>query len=406
MSKKLFSAMLATAMVASLFTGCGKPKEAPASSSKAEAQASTTAPTEAQAGTVKIGMTLPMTGNNAEYGKTYNIVGQMAADEWNAKGGINGKQIELVVMDSKGDPKEASEIAKKFSANNEIMAVMGDFTSSCCMAAIPIYDENHLTLLAPSGSHPDLAAMSPYMFCFPGRQDGESKFLAKYMTKKYLKKDNCALVVVNNDWGKAGQAHFEKAAEECGLKILSTEAFMEGEKDYNALIAKIRQSNPQAVCIIAQAADSALLTKQIRQSGWKDVEICLSAGAYSEQLLQLGGDELNGSYICTVFYVKDDDAEQQAFLNEFKNRAGYKANQFSQFGYDSMNIILSAVKRADDAGNLTREGIRDEMAKTDHKGYAGPTKFEPAGDINRKRLVCGIENGNFKLLTDYSFMDE
>lgn len=139
--------------------------------------------------------------------------------------------------------------------------------------------------------------------------------------------------------------------------------------------------------LLARAADAALVTKQIKQMGW-DVKISISGGAFSPQLISLGGKEINGSFISSPVYLDETKPEIAEFLAEFEKRAGYKTTTHAPFTYDAVNIVLEAMKRADDAGKLDRKTIRSEIAATDNfPGYAGPLTFNPAGDVNRKYVI-------------------
>ena len=120
--------------------------------------------------TVKIGLCSPITGNYAESGENFKYSAEMAIERINAEGGVLGRQVELVVMDSKGDPKEAALIAQKFTEDPEIVAEVGDFTSTCCMAAAPIYERAGMVQLSPTASHPDFAPSGKFMFSIPVSQ--------------------------------------------------------------------------------------------------------------------------------------------------------------------------------------------------------------------------------------------
>src|SRR5438552_3624586 len=103
-----------------------------------------------------IGVAAPMTGNLAQIGKQFAEGAQLAADEANQKGGINGKKVVIRVEDDKGDPKDAATVAQKFASDDRILAVLGHYSSSACFAAIPIYSKAHLATITPSASHTDL----------------------------------------------------------------------------------------------------------------------------------------------------------------------------------------------------------------------------------------------------------
>ena len=149
--------------------------------------------------TYKFGILGPITGVNTEYGKGFQVAAQMAADEINAKGEM---RIEFVVKDSKGDPKESADLARQFGDDESIMAIIGDFTSSCCMADAPIVDEAGIVLLSPTASNPNYASMSPFTFSAMGRQDAEAPFFSTYLLKKYAGAKKVGVIWINSDWGK------------------------------------------------------------------------------------------------------------------------------------------------------------------------------------------------------------
>ena len=140
---KKMKASLAVALVMSmsLLTACGgsAEKKADTTEKSGETQAAKEG-NAAEGGTIKLGVLAPLTGTNAEYGKGFQIAMQMAVDKINADGGVKGKKFELSVKDSKGDQKESSDLARQFADDDEIMAILGDFTSGCCMANASIVD--------------------------------------------------------------------------------------------------------------------------------------------------------------------------------------------------------------------------------------------------------------------------
>ena len=154
-------------------------------------------------GSIKFGVLAPLTGTNAEYGKSFEVATQMAVDKLNADGGVNGYKIELAVKDSKGDQKESSDLCRQFVDDEDIIAIIGDFTSGACMANAPIVDEAGLVQLSPTASNPHYTGMSDYCFSIMGRQDREAPFFAKYIMKKYMGVKKIGIIYINSDWGKS-----------------------------------------------------------------------------------------------------------------------------------------------------------------------------------------------------------
>ena len=115
-----------------------------------------------------------------------------------------------------------------------MLAVIGDFSSTCSMAAAPIYEEVGMVQISPTASHPDFAGMSKYMFGIMGRQDAEGPFVAKYLAQQYKHSKKMGVIYLNNDWGLAAHKNIINTAEEIGLEISALENFVDGEKDFTA----------------------------------------------------------------------------------------------------------------------------------------------------------------------------
>jgi branched-chain amino acid transport system substrate-binding protein len=349
-------------------------------------------------GTVKIGLSAPITGNYAEYGENFKYATRMAADKLNAAGGIRGKKVELVVMDSKGDPKEAALIAQNFVQNQEIVAEVGDFSSTCCLAAAPIYERSGLVQLSPTSSHPDFAKSGEYMFGIVGTQEAEGPFNVKYIAQSYLKMKSVAVIYINNDWGVVTKNKFVAAAKKFHLKVTMEQPFFDGEKDYNATLTKLRQTKPEGIFIAAMYNEASLICRQINQMGWK-VKMLAPSSVFSDKLLEIGGEAVEGLATNTFFALNDPNPKVQEFIKEFNRRAKRDPNLHAACAYDSMMILANAIKKA----GFSRKAIRDALAKT--KGYQGITgnlTFTPVGDIIRKYKIMVVENGKWAIKKDYT----
>lgn len=390
--RKFTALCLALAVSATLLGGCGSNDGSSGKTSQSTGD------------TIKIGLTAPITGSNAEMGKGFQVALEIGFEEINNAGGINGKNLELVVMDSKGDPKEASEIAKKFIGDSDMLMVVGDYSSTACMAAAPIYGDAGMVLLSPSASNPQFAASNEYMFALGGQSSTEPRYNLTYLIGKYLGYDTVAAVYLNNDWGVSVHDAYLACAEELNYTVTGCEPINPGEKDFTAVITKLRQGNPQAVNVIAQGPDAAHFVKQVRQLGW-DVPISISGGAYSQQLLDLGGEDINGCYITSNFYVDEDDKFGQAFLSEFKKRAGFEPSMNIVSAYDTAYIIKDACDRLlADGKTLDRANFRDYLATTtDFEGVSVSFTFSENGDFPKRHLILQIENGQFVKKTDFDY---
>lgn len=386
--KKVLSVLLAVMMVATILTGCsGGAKESNETSAKGEK-------------VVKFGLLAPLTGTNAEYGKGFQIATQMAIDEINVAGGVNGYKLAIEVADSKGDQKESSDLARKFGDDKEIKAIIGDFASGACMANAPIVDAAGIVQLSPTASNPDYAGMSPYTFSIMGRQDAEAPFFAKYIIDKYLGAKSVALIYINSDWGVASHDNFVKGAEEVGLNIVAEANYVQDEKDFSSVLLKLKAADPEVLVIFDQGAVPQIVN-QVAQLDW-NVQITTLGPGTSQQILDLCGKNAEGLITSTPFFFDPESEAQTAWKKTFKEKAGFEPTVHPVVAYDCVYLLAKAIEMIGD-GEVSRDAIRDNLQKAEIEGLAGPIKFSEAGDISRQYLICAVENGQFVIKEGYDY---
>lgn len=361
-----------------------------------------TAKEEGFEGIVKLGVLGPLTGTNAEYGVGFQVAAQMAADEINEKGGINGKKLVLEVKDSKADPKESTDLMRQFCDDEEIMGVIGGFTSSECMANAPISDAGKLCQLSPTASNPKYAGMSDYCFSIMGRQDGEAPFFAKYICSKYLGVKNIGIIYINSDWGKSAIENFRAEADKVGLNIVGEVSYIQDEKDFTSIITKLKATNPDAVIIMDQGAVAQVIN-QIRGMGWNVTLTTLGPGT-SEQLITLTGENSEGLILSTPFFFDPNNADSMAWAKRFTETSKFEPTVHPACAYDCTYLFAKAIERCGD--NITREAIRDNLIKYDYTGLTGPIHFNEDGDITRQYLICQVENGQYTVKEGFDYSTE
>ena len=348
---------------------------------------------------IRIGVSAPITGNYAEYGENFRYSAQMAAKYINDNGGVLGKRVEAVVMDSKGDPKEAALIAQKMVEDAGMVAEVGDFTSTCCLAAAPIFERAGMVQLSPTSSHPDFAASGKYMFGVIGTQAAECPFNVQYTGKEYLDVKSVGIIYINNDWGKVTMEEFTKACASFNLPVTGVELFMEAERDHGAILNKLRQTNPDALFIISHYNEAAAICRQIQRMNWR-VKKFAPSSIFSVKMIELGGRAVEGIATNTLFALEDPNPKVQQYIAEFKKAAGRAPNMHAACAYDSFLMVADAIRRA---GTTDRVAVRDALAATkDFDGVTGRLTFTEIGDINRKYMVMVVEDGKWVVKKDYT----
>ena len=390
--KKQLSALLAAALCAGALAGCG------ANSNSANAA------TSGAEDTVTLAVVSPVTGDSAEYGIHFNVGAQMAADKINEAGGINGKQVVLKSFDSKNDAKEAAEVARLICQDKTILATIGDFSSTCCMATAPIYEENKTVQISPSAGLIDFPRVGPYNFSTTGVQENDGGFLMNRVINEKMGAKSVAIVYTNNDYGLNMLSYMTQEAEADGVVITDTEAIASGEKDFTAIVSKMRQTEPEAVAIMGSYNEVANCVKQIRQVGW-DVPVAISGSALTDQLVELLGDDVNGIYSNIAFVASDNTPETKEFNEEFTKRANMPPSFHSISAYDTVMLVCDAAIKCGD--NLNRETLKDAIQS--YKGFdglMGPFEFTEDGAVYRGYKVVQYQDGVLTSVSDYMMVHD
>lgn len=390
--KKQLSALLAAALCAGALAGCG------ANSNSANAA------TSGAEDTVTLAVVSPVTGDSAEYGIHFNVGAQMAADKINEAGGINGKQVVLKSFDSKNDAKEAAEVARLICQDKTILATIGDFSSTCCMATAPIYEENKTVQISPSAGLIDFPRVGPYNFSTTGVQENDGGFLMNRVINEKVGAKSVAIVYTNNDYGLNMLSYMTQEAEADGVVITDTEAIASGEKDFTAIVSKMRQTEPEAVAIMGSYNEVANCVKQIRQVGW-DVPVAISGSALTDQLVELLGDDVNGIYSNIAFVASDNTPETKEFNEEFTKRANMPPSFHSISTYDTVMLVCDAAIKCGD--NLNRETLKDAIQS--YKGFdglMGPFEFTEDGAVYRGYKVVQYQDGVLTSVSDYMMVHD
>ena len=339
---------------------------------------------------VKFGVSLPLTGDYAEYGEFILNGAKLAVEQANEEGGVDGKKIMLVVEDSRGDPKEAVLIAERFVANKEILLQIGDFTSSSTMAASPTYERNKMAQIAPTSSHPGFSKLGDNMIRVVAMQTAESQFLAKWAATE-LGIKSVASIYVNNDWGLVANSAFSDAARKLGMRVVAEEGITPGEKDFSAVVSKVKRLNPEAVYLAQQYAEAAAILGQARRARFKPVFIN-SGAPQSPELIKIAGKAAEGLLAAALYFADNPEPVSRSFTDTYETTYEKLPNLFAALGYDAGKL---AVMGARGAG-----GQRPAVAKTilklkDFSGATGSFDYTTSRDPVKEYAKTTVKGGKW-----------
>ena len=390
--KKFLAIALVLAMSVSLLTACG------GSGTSSTATSTASGSTAADTSPIRIGGIAPVTGDKAEMGESFWRSWELAIEKINADGGVLGRPVELVLEDSKADPKEAVELTKKFGDDDSICAVIGPMASSEAIACAPVFEEYNMVELAPCASNNQYAPMSDYAFTLAGKMDAEMPYLIEKGVHEYLNAKSVGVIWVNDDWGSSAYESTAAGCAEYGIEITNSESFVSGEKDFTAILTKIRQTNPEYLMLITQAGDGSLILNQIKAMGW-DIPVIGAGAMYSDQVIMLSGDAAENLVASAAFFLTEEDKPAWDYATKFYEGAGFYPTIHGPLSYDAMIVLCAAIEKA---GSTDRQAIRDALASVSGvKGLAGTYEFTEDGDIIRAYCLLKVVDGKWTKVTDY-----
>jgi branched-chain amino acid transport system substrate-binding protein len=342
---------------------------------------------------VKIGLSAPLTGDWAEYGNDFKRSVTMVIDRVNRMGGIHGKRVEIMISDSRGDPKESVLIAEKFVADPDIIAEIGDFSSSSCMAAAPIYEKADMTQLSPTSSHMDFTKKGQNMFRVVATQGYEGPYNARWAVKD-LGKRKLATIYINNDWGVDANKYFTQEARKLGAEIVAEEAFVPGEKDFTAILTKLKGLKPELIYLPTFYADAAAILNQAKRMRFQPV-VMANSSLFSQKTIELGGDAVEGIIIPANYFSADPRPAAQEFTREYQAHYGAVPNQFAALAYDAANLMVAALHKV---GVEDRSQVKYGLESLrGFQGATGSISYANGHDPEKELVRITIKNGEWVL---------
>lgn len=346
---------------------------------------------EANGDTLKIGLAAPLTGASAQDGESIKKGAELAIKLANEAGGIDGKKLALAAEDDKGDPKEATTVANKLASNKSILAVVGHFNSSATLAGAPVYNKSKVVEISPGSSSPKVSEAGEYTFRVITTDAFQGDYMAKWTKEEGFKK--VAILYEQTDYGVGLEEVYRKAAEANGIQIVASEAYTAGQtKDFAAILTKVKEQQPDALFIGGLYNEAAIIAKQSKQLGLT-VPFLGVDGLFSDALIKLGGDAVEGFLLPGFFNVDSEIKETKDFVEAYKEAYNESPGTYAAYAFDATNILIEAIK----ANGADREKVKEYL--TTLKGYQGATgvhTFDENGDVLKDPEKLVVKDGKFQ----------
>lgn len=348
---------------------------------------------------ILIGHLGAMTGSEATFGLNTQKGIQMAADEWNAKGGIKGKTIKVKSLDNQGKPEEAAATASRLINQDHVLAIIGDNTSSRALAAAPIAQQNKIPLISSTATAPKLTEVGDYIFriCFIDPFQGQ--VMAKFASDTLKLKRIAIFRDLKSDFSVGISDIFKTKFSSFGGEIVADVGYQSGDIDFKAQLTKIKSAKPDGIFIPGFYTEVGLIARQARQLGLT-LPLLGTDSWDSSKLSEIGGEAVNGSYFSNHYTVESTEPVVQAFVAKYKARFDSVPDGVAVMGYDAANVLFSAIDRTAD---LKPEQVRDELAKTkDYQAVTGKITIDEKRNAVKSAVVVKVDGKNNRYVTTVS----
>ncbi len=358
--------------------------------------------------TIKIGSVHPLTGNMAYEGQAIVNAQQLAVDEINKNGGINGKMVELITSDSQGVASKAAVCAQKLLSKG-VCALTGTYTSGTAQVVSLEAEKEKIPLVITVASSSTLLSRGfKYTFRIqPSVNTFAENFIEYFKAIKTEDIKRAVLVYEDSNYGGGISAYIAEHINETGLEIAGEISYSASASSLSSEVTKILSLKPDVLITVGYYSDQALLTKELLERN-ADIPaiVGVANGAYCDpKFTAQYGDRVNGFVDVNYRYNPNSEKTQQV-LKAYKEKYGEDIPVHAIYGYESVMVIADAIKRA---GSENPEAIRNALANSDIKAHIlpqGSICFDEKGEnINSAGLMVQIQNGKRVVIYPEEYAD-
>jgi branched-chain amino acid transport system substrate-binding protein len=333
--------------------------------------------------TIKVGVYGDVTGATSSFGQSTRNGIQLAFDEINAAGGVNGKKLEMIFEDDQGTPEKAKTVISKLVNQDKVVAVLGEVASSNSLAAAPVAQEAKIPMITPSSTNPKVTEVGDYIsrVCFIDPFQGS--VMAKFAANTLKAKTAAILGDNSSDYSKGLTQFFEEEFKRLGGTIITKQTYAQRDQDFKAQLTQMRDQKPDVIYIPGYYGEVGIIAKQARELGMTQ-PLLGGDGWDSPELWKLGGASLKPAYISNHYSADNPAPEIQNFVKAYQAKFNVAPDSLAALAYDSAKVLADALKRA---GGTDSAKLKDAINATkDFKGVTGTITL----DANRNAVKSAV----------------
>jgi len=335
---------------------------------------------------IKVGVLLPLTGSQAKFGEIEKRSFEIALEEINSKGGVNGRQIELLFEDDTGKPDVGRSGVEKLISRDKVSVITGGYSSSVTAAAAPVAQQFKVPFVICTGSADDITEKGyDYIFRINPPASEYPNAVKSFLQGVAKDVKTVALLYENSSFGQSSSKSFEKDAAELGLKIVVKEGYQAGAIDFKPILTKVKAANPDLIYMVSYVMDASLLMRQSKELRINPkLFVGGGAGFTLPEFAKSAGDASEGVYSATLWIETLPFPGAKEYYNNYKKKYGDDTEYHGAEAYSVIYVVADALKRAK---SITPKDVRDALTKTDMKTAFGPVKFVSYGKKTQQNKV-------------------
>ena len=333
---------------------------------------------------ILIGHVASMTGDRASFGTSSDKGARLALEEINASGGVLGRQLKLLTENNQSKTGEPKLAIKKLISSDHVVAVLGEVASSASLEMAPVAQDAQIPMVSSGSTNPRVTQKGDCIFrvCFIDPFQG--MVMSKYALGKGWKKV-AVLTESTSDYSVGLTETFRKHFTENGGALVAERTYAKGDKDFSGALAALKAEKPDAIFLPGYYTEVALIARQARQAGI-DAPLLGGDGWVSNSLIEVAGPHIEGGCFC-------DHLVTDGFKAKFKAKYGEEPDSMAALGYDSLEVLADAMKRA---GTTDGRKVRDALAATkDFPGASGNITLDKDRNATKPAAIMTIKDGKF-----------
>ncbi|MEK6674726.1 MAG: ABC transporter substrate-binding protein [Planctomycetota bacterium] len=339
---------------------------------------------------IKIGHLASLTGSEATFGISTDRGVNIAVEERNKAGGILGRPIEIVPVDTQSKNQEVNNCMVKLLQQDKVCAVIGEIASSNTIAAAPAAQRAKVPLVTPGSTNPEVTKKGDYVFRVCYTDDYQGRVIARFSAKRLNVKSAAIITDQASAYSIKLSEIFKEEFEKLGGKVVSEVSYKKSDSEYSAQVNQALRANPDVLVLTGYYTNVGNIVQIARKTGFTGPMVG-GDGWDSDTLYQIGGKALDNTYFTNHYSPDDPSPRIQQFIKTYQSKHGSVPDAMAVLGYDAAIVVFDAIQRA---GVAEGPKIRDALAATkDLQALSGVITIDKDRNAQKGIVIVGIKDG-------------